>query len=154
MKEKKKQLRILAIDPAEKTGFATSSGLYGVWDFKLKRDEAGFGIKLMRFNNNIEEIVKKEKIEYIVYERPSGFHANAVISHSKFVGVIEKFGIENDIPTRGFSASEIKKFATGKGNANKKLMVQAAIKKLGYRGADDNVADAMWIRELAINELN
>jgi Holliday junction resolvasome RuvABC endonuclease subunit len=150
-------MKILAIDPAEKTGWATNTGakgkfLWGTWDFKLRRDES-FGMKLIRFKSKILEIVKTEKIDLIFFERPSGFRAAAVMSHSKFVGVIELIGIELEIPTKGYSAKEIKKFATNNGNAGKKLMIQAAIKKLGYRGGNDNEADALWILEFAKNDL-
>jgi len=40
----------------------------------------------------------------------------------------------------------LKKFATGNGHANKTEMVQAAEKRLGYLGHNDNEADALWLR--------
>lgn len=42
----------------------------------------------------------------------------------------------------------LKKFATGKGNANKSEMLAAAIRRLGYEGANDNEADALWLRTM------
>lgn len=39
----------------------------------------------------------------------------------------------------------LKKFATGRGNAPKGAMLAAARERLGYRGLDDNEADALWI---------
>ena len=50
------------------------------------------------------------------------------------------------IPYQGVPVGEIKKFATGKGNANKELMV-AAMRRLGHQlgDADDDEADALAI---------
>ena len=48
----------------------------------------------------------------------------------------------------------VKKFATGKGNANKEAMVKAAQEKYGYPGTDDNVADALHIWHLAEKTFN
>jgi Holliday junction resolvasome RuvABC endonuclease subunit len=66
------------------------------------------------------------------------------------VAIIETFCIEHGINYTAFSASEIKKFATGKGNANKDAMVKAAHDKYGYTGKDDNIADALHILHLAM----
>jgi Holliday junction resolvasome RuvABC endonuclease subunit len=138
---KDKQHNVLAIDPAEKTGWACSDGTYGLWDFKLKRDE-NFAMKLIKF--------KKEFVAKIqVFESVSGRMSAAIMSHSKFVGVMEVWCTENNIPYKGYHAKEIKKHATGNGNANKNLMVKTAIKKYGYRGSDDNVADAICLLNLA-----
>ncbi len=42
----------------------------------------------------------------------------------------------------------LKKYATGRGNADKTSMVVAARERLGYDGTDDNEADALWLRAL------
>jgi len=148
-----KKINILAIDPAEKTGWAINNQIYGVWDLKLKRDES-FGSKLLRFKSHLSESVEKGKIGLIVFERPSGRMPAAIMSHAKLVAMIETFGVENDIPTRGYSATEIKKFATGKGNSNKKVMLQYAVRKLKYVGNDDNEVDALFLLLLAKQDLN
>jgi Holliday junction resolvasome RuvABC endonuclease subunit len=66
--------------------------------------------------------------------------------------VIVTFCEERKIEYRGYSPSEIKKFATGKGNANKEQMVHAA---QGYGAIieDDNHADALHLLHLAIRDL-
>jgi Holliday junction resolvasome RuvABC endonuclease subunit len=43
-----------------------------------------------------------------------------------------------------YSATEIKKDATGKGNAGKPVMIAKAI-ELGYKPEDDNAADAIHL---------
>lgn len=49
--------------------------------------------------------------------------------------------------------SSLKKYATGKGNANKGEMLAAAIRRLGYEGASDNEADALWLRAMGLDAL-
>ena len=55
---------------------------------------------------------------------------------------------------KAFSAKEIKKFATGNGNCGKQAMVDAAKIKYGYKGEDDNIADAMHMLGLFNSEIN
>ena len=50
----------------------------------------------------------------------------------------------------GIPVGTIKKHATGKGNASKEMMIEAARKKLGYKDDDDNEADALWILDAGI----
>jgi len=76
----------------------------------------------------------------------------AIMSHAKYVGVIELLCTERDIPFKGYHAKTIKKHATGNGNCGKKEMIKTAIKKYGYRGNDDNVADAICLLKLAIED--
>ena len=42
----------------------------------------------------------------------------------------------------------LKKYATGKGNASKEAVVDAAQKRLRYQGYDNNEADALWLRAI------
>lgn len=152
-KEAEKTINILAIDQASNCGWAITSGLYGVWDFNTRKDES-LGMKWLRFRAKLEEVCKLEKISIIAYERPAGQHANSVIHSAKMVGILEAFCEENDIDYRSYSASEVKKHATGKGNAGKPAMIAAAQEKLGYEGKDDNEADALWILDLTKKTLN
>lgn len=49
--------------------------------------------------------------------------------------------------------ASLKKYATGKGNANKGEMLAAAIRRLDYEGASDNEADALWLRAMGLDHL-
>jgi len=145
-------MNILAIDPAIETGWATSNGYYGIWNLKKHSDESA-GIRLLRFHAHIKEICTLEGINVVGYEKPGGRNYRSVINHAKLIGMVEKYCEENAIEYRGYSAKEIKKFATGKGNSNKEAMVKAAQEKLGYEGDNDNEADALWILALTMDEL-
>lgn len=153
IRQQKKKRVLLALDPAEKFGWAISNDLYGTWNFKLKKDES-FSMKLIRLRAKLKEMLHLNSISIVVFERPSGHHANAIISHSKFVGIIEMLCTEENIPYKGYSAKEIKKFATNNGNAGKPLMIKKAQELLGYKGEDDNEADALWLLNLAKQDLS
>jgi Holliday junction resolvasome RuvABC endonuclease subunit len=146
-------MKILAIDPASILGWALSNTEYGIWDLKTRKDES-MGMKLIRLKSKLNEIHKLEDLDLIVYERAAGRHTNSIIHQAKLIGIIEKWCEENSIEYKAYSATEIKKFATGKGNAGKPAMVKAAQDKLGYDGEDDNIADALWILNLCKSDLN
>lgn len=67
---------------------------------------------------------------------------------------------ENGVPAHGYAIGQIKKYATGKGSANKEAMITAANEKYGvslsvddYKSTGaDNIADAMHVCAMAINE--
>lgn len=44
--------------------------------------------------------------------------------------------------------ASLKRYATGRGNASKAEVLVAAVTRLGYMGADHNVADAMWLHAM------
>lgn len=150
-KKAKKGLAILALDPATHCGWAISRTIYGEWDLTPKRDEGG-GMRLLRFKTKFKEVIEKEKIELVVFERPGGQHKGAIIVQSEIQGVIKEYCEDNIIPYRAYSSQELKKYATGKGNASKQAMVNAATKRLDYTGNNDNEADALWCLEIAKEE--
>lgn len=144
-------MTILAIDPASKLGWALSKHNYGEWDLTTRKDES-MGMKLLRLRSKLNEIYKMESIDLVVYERPAGRHTNPIIHQSKLIGEIESWCEENQIEYRGYSATEIKKYATGKGNCGKPLMIQTAEAKYGVEGITDNEADALHLFHLAQGE--
>lgn len=143
-------MKVLALDPAALTGFcsATSSG---VWDLKPKSYESN-GMKFIKMRASIHEIVHAEEIDLIVYEKPSGRHFNGLRSHANFEGVIVGYCEEFELDYKDYSASEIKKFATGKGNAKKPEMISSCEATYGVKPIDDNHADAVHLYHLAITQ--
>ena len=145
------QTRLLALDVSTYTGFCTRSAS-GVWNLSPKRDEST-GMRVLRFKGKLQEVIKIEWINLIVFERAAGFHKNALIVEAELLGVLKLVCEENKIQYRAYSPSEIKKFATGKGNAKKTQMIEAAQQKFGYIGNDDNQADAICLYHLAKHDL-
>jgi Holliday junction resolvasome RuvABC endonuclease subunit len=145
-------MKLLSLDIASTTGWCLNKNLYGAWDLKTRKDES-MGMKLIRFKSKLQEIHDLEKLDIIVYERPAGRHANSIIHQAKLIAILEEFCEVNKIAYKAYSASEIKKFATGKGNCGKPEMIKAAKDQYGYLGNDDNEADAIHMWYLAKNEL-
>ena len=145
---KDQKQKILALDTATHCGYAINRELYGVWDLTPKRDESA-GMRLIRFRAKLIEIIESEHINLVVFERPGGQYKGAIIVHSELQGQIKVVCEDHKVQYRAYSSQEIKKFATGKGNCGKPAMIEAAQKKLGYTGENDNEADALWLLELA-----
>lgn len=145
---------ILSIDPASQLGWAFSRTEYGTWDLRTRKDES-IGMKLLRLKGKLNEMYAYKKFELLVYERPGGRHAGAVIHQSKLIGCMEEWCAANQVEFRAYASTEIKKYATNKGNCGKPAMIQAAKDKLGYpeESNDDNEADALWLLELAKRDL-
>jgi Holliday junction resolvasome RuvABC endonuclease subunit len=146
-------MNILAVDPASESGWAFSNTEYGTWDLRTRKDESQ-GMKLIRLEGKLNEIHKVKNLDLIVYERPAGRNTDSVIKHGKLTGTIEKWCEENGVQYAGYSASEIKKFATGKGNCGKPAMIFAAKQKYGYQGNNDNEADALHLLNMVQTNLS
>lgn len=144
--------KILALDIATHCGWATKTAS-GVWDFTLKRGES-YGMRCVRFKAKVREMIDLEEIEIVSYERVAGIHKAAIIVASEMVGVLHDLCIEKNVLITAYSAPEIKKFATGKGNAGKSAMVQSAKEKYGYQGTSDDEADALHLYHLTDADLN
>jgi crossover junction endodeoxyribonuclease RuvC len=160
LKLSKKQplINIAAFDQATLCGVAfqaSNSDVVNVelWNLKIKSKESQ-GMKWIRFESRLLKFIRENSIEVIAYELPSGRNINPIIHSSKLIAIIEKTCVENEVEYIEFSASEIKKFATGKGNANKEMMIEYARSLWGYEGKDDNEADALHILHLLKAKIN
>ena len=143
-------MNILALDIATTTGWKTETSS-GVWKLKQKKDDST-GMKLVRLKSYLKELIALEKIDIVVYERPAGMFKSAIITESELIGVVLLLCEELSLQYTAYSATEIKKFATGKGNAKKQDMINAAV-ALGYNPEDDNEADAIHLYNLAKKDL-
>lgn len=145
-------MKILALDIATKTGWATDTAS-GVWNLKPVRGES-VGMRVVRFKAKVKELILLEGIEVIAYEMPAGRHKAAIMVASQMVGVLMDLCEEHKILYTPYTAQAIKKLATGKGNAGKPAVIAAAKKKFPHvQIIDDNHADALWLLEVAKNEL-
>ncbi len=153
------RINILALDQATHCGVAYETrvmrGKYQceLWDLTKKTKESD-GVKWLRFESHIEKLIKEHDIEIIAYELPAGQHMGAKIHSAKLIAIIERIAELNKIQYIEHSSMTIKKFATGKGNAKKEQMIEAAKNKLNYQGDDDNEADALWMLMYTKSQLN
>jgi len=144
--------KILALDQATKTGWATDTSS-GVWDLKPNRGESA-GMRVVRFKSKVREIIELEGIKVVAYERPAGRFKASIMVSAEMVGVLLDLCHEKNVEVACYSATEIKKHATGKGNSGKPLMISSAKAKWSNINIiDDNHADALWLLDLAKKDL-
>lgn len=144
--------RILALDLATQTGWALhASGVtdHGSQSFHRKTGRKRVpdeheGVPFLLFVKWLRERVAQDKPDLFVYERPGHFaSASAAFMACGLRGILYQTAAYYDIPVVAYSPSAIKKWATGKGGADKDAMKRAARSMSnGETFADDNAADA------------
>lgn len=147
-------MKILALDPATKTGWAHSCGLSGWWDLKVLRDESS-GMRLIRLRNKLDLMYRDAGVDLLVFEaaRHAGRMPGAVSVQSEIQGVIKTWCEDFGVDYKGYSSKTIKKHATGNGNANKDKMIKAAEHKFGKIGLSSDEADALWLLDMVQEQL-
>lgn len=149
---------IAALDQATLCGISfeaaeTNEPQIELWDLSIGTRESQ-GMKWLRFESKLKKFLTDNDIQIIAYELPAGRNINPIIHSSKLIAIIEKSCVEMEIEYVEFSAGEVKKFATGNGNANKVMMKEYAKKLWNYEGDDDNEADALHILHLLKAKVN
>ena len=145
---------ILALDLGTTTGWALrgfdSMITSGTVSFKPGRYDGG-GMRYLRFTNWLTEIDRLSgPIEAIYFEevrRHLGTDAAHV--YGGLMASLTSWAELRGIPYQGVSVGTIKKHATGKGNANKLVMIDA-VRARGFTPTDDNEADAIALLLWAI----
>ena len=145
-------MRILALDLGTKCGWAVGSPTdpgpirNGVWNFQpTKFDSAG--IRFSKFEEYLAFEIAIAGIDKVVYEAVRNHMAiDAAHVYGGFMAILQAVCIKQGIPYEGVPVQTIKKHATGKGNADKKAMVKAAIKKWkNINVTSDDQADALHL---------
>lgn len=147
---------ILALDCATATGWATNSPALeaGVQRFELRRGMSS-GCRFLQFTDWMEAMLRARPLHLVVYEQPQHFKsaAAAEVCHG-FVTRVQEQCERRGIEYRACYPATLKRFATGKGNAPKELVIAAAEATFpGYVAAADpggDEADARWLLEWAL----
>ena len=145
-------MKILALDPATFTGWACWDGhrlVSGTWDMRVRRDESA-DFRLIRLRSKLLEF---KDIEQLYFEAAgmTRFSRAAQVA-GQLEGVILTWAHDQRVSFRSVKPTELKKFATGKGNAGKPRMIVAAKRLTGYQGDNDNEADARLVMSWAIKQ--
>ena len=140
---------VLALDLGTTTGWAIRGfdGLItsGTVSFKPSRYDGG-GMRYLRFTNWLTEIDRLSAPISAIYFEEVRRHVGTDAAHvfGGLLAVLTSWGELRGIPYQGVPVGSIKKHATGKGNAPKQAMIDAA-RVRGFTPADDNEADAIAI---------
>ncbi len=142
-------MRIISLDLGTKTGWATldecSSITSGVQNFAPGRYEGG-GMRYLRFKQWLTSVKQSLGEIDAVYFEEVRRHAGVDAAHAYggFMAHLTAWCEHHQIPYQGVPVGTIKRHATGKGNANKEAMIDAA-KRYGVIPIDDNEADAVCL---------
>lgn len=147
---------ILALDLGSQLGWAVRLHegpiTSGTLSFKPGRFE-GAGMSFLRFRHWLDEVAMTSGGLSAVYFEEVRAHAGTLAAqvYGGFLGHLTAWCEANNVPYLGVPVATIKKFATGKGNADKKTVI-AAIKSKGLNPQDDNEADALALLLWSISQ--
>jgi len=139
---------ILGLDVATKTGWCLmrNGKVYesGVQDFSKRRGESN-GAMFLRFRTWINSLLSNHQIKIVIYEQSHFRGGSATEICVNLTGRVQESCAEKEIEHAPVKTTELKKWATGKGNADKGQMMARAVTYLGREPIDDNEADAALI---------
>ncbi len=147
-------MNILAIDLGSKTGvcFMRDSQVCRVetWNLEGDTDAALF----CDLNDTLESAIVYEAPEAVAYEEVAS-HKGTRAAHiyGGLRAVLLMACVHHEVQCLSYSVGTIKKYATGKGNADKDAMLLAAERRWPGVVTNNNEADALWIGALACKEL-
>ena len=139
---------LIAFDIGTKLGWASyDQGIVKSGTLRMDKCKSEFslhGARFLMLDNWLEaQWPRPELIGYEDVKRHTG--TLAAHAYGGYLGVIQKYSHYYDIPIKPYGVGEIKKHATGKGNATKQEMIAAYVKRWGIAPIDDNEADALAI---------
>ncbi len=138
---------IIALDLGTTTGWAmrTADGVItsGAATFKPGRYDGG-GMRYLRFRGWLEQLRRYagsvESVHFEEVRRHNGVDAAHI--YGGFLATLTSWCEHRVIPYQGVPIGTIKKFISGKGNADKQAVIDA-VRARGFNPSDDNEADAI-----------
>jgi Holliday junction resolvasome RuvABC endonuclease subunit len=140
---------VLAVDLGAKTGWALAGAdqaiTSGTVEFKNDRWQGG-GMRFLRFKHWLTEIKQMAGGLDAVFVEEVRRHAGVDAAHAYggYLAHVTAWCEHHQIPYEAVPVGTIKRYATGKGNANKAAMIDA-MRARGFDPADDNEADALAV---------
>lgn len=145
--------KILALDLGSKTGWAFWDGERmesGVQTFDLKRGESP-GWRFVRFNAWLDAWLDR-KPEVVIYEQPHHRGGSATEIAAGFSTRIHEWCARHGIEHSTLHSATLKRWTTGKGNADKTAMLEAVARRWKVVASDDE-ADALALAYWMLREL-
>ncbi len=148
---------IVGFDLGTTTGFALAmqggAKASGRQSFKPKPHE-NREMRFQLFERFLNDLHAIEPITLIAYElvrRHRGVQAAHV--YGGFIAKLGEWCALNNVALSGVEVQYVKIQVTGKGNATKRQMIDGVSDKYGVICVDDNEADAVGVREYALEHL-
>lgn len=150
-------MKILSLDLGSKTGwacqFTDGRRESGVQDFSLKRGESP-GMRYIRFNAWLVELIGLGRPELIVYEMPHHRGGAATEILNGLATRVQEHCARFKIDHHAVHSATLKKWATGSGRASKEDMIKEFEKRTGKKPISDDEADAYMLLLLAMDEFH
>lgn len=143
---------VLALDIATHTGWAAlrSDGSIETGTTTLKADDHP-GARMACLRSWLTETENRlGGVDFIAWEDAFRQPGKAGAIHHRLVGAMLAWAHHHEIGVLPVAVSTIKRHATGRGNASKAEMIEAA-EAAGYRVVDDNAADALHLLRLVLS---
>lgn len=143
-------MKILALDPANLTGFAHSDGHRGVWALTRPTDRHP-GDRLARLRAYLLRASEEWGFERLAYEEATfgSRHIHTIALHNRLAGVIELTAHQLGAELWPVNPATLNNWATGYGRARDWQIIRAARTLLGVETDSPDVADACFVLEMA-----
>jgi len=142
-------VRFIGIDPSTKTGFVALDEHGAVLRAK---ELTGVGsVDPKRMITLIDEVIDHIQRDDVICIEGFGFASQQAIQLGGIGWGLRMALARRVLPYYEASPSQVKKFATGKGNAKKEDMVLPIYKHWDFEHSSDNVRDAYVIARIAMN---
>ena len=148
------RLSTLCLDLGTTTGWALvgTDGSISSGRISLKQDRwQGGGMRYLRFKHWLSEIQQQSNgINQVFFEEVRRhLGTDAAHIYGGFMAMLTAWCEHQKLPYEGVPVGTINRFITGKGNANKRAVIDA-VRNLGHQPNDDNEADALALLHWAM----
>ncbi|MDR6884891.1 hypothetical protein [Bacillus sp. 3255] len=144
-------MRFVGIDPSTKTGFVElddSGNVIQCKEIHLKNGIRSTEREIQDYARNIVALIPKGS--FVCIEDFSFGSQGQAVSTQYGVGFALRFALINaGLDYKKPTPSQLKKFATGKGNTKKDEMVLPIYRGWGFEHSSDNVRDAFVLAQMA-----
>lgn len=146
-------MRVIGIDPSlSATGVARTDGTTHTVKTDTKKD--GDGGRLLKLRRELADHIRgggqlRRPDFAVIEDLPT--HAMSAGLTGRAQGIVRMTLAEWDVPYVAIPPATLKKFAAGKGNANKEAMREAWLAFSGEDNRDDNQVDAAWLRQIGLH---
>lgn len=144
---------ILSLDLGTITGWAIRNE-FGITNRSAGFKQDRFHEDNMRYLNFQRWLTQLPKIDLVSFEEVrKRLRVDAAHSYGEFLSNLTPWRELHKIPYQGIPVGTIKKFITGKGNANKAEVI-LAVKAFGYNAVNNNEADSLALLHSAMQKIS
>ena len=137
-------MRVLGLDLAlTATGYAYNDEVVGVFESRARGPR-----RLAEIRDALLDYIYEAEV--VVLEGYSFASQNKAHQVGELGGVIRLSLYTSRVPYVEVPPAVLKKYATGKGNADKDAVLAAAIRRFDFAGDDNNAADAWILRAMGL----